>query len=176
MSSSVPQNPVMATGAAWWQDQSMATKVVAVVFGMLLLTASSHISVPMLPVPMTMQTLAVTLVGAMYGWRLGALTVLAWLGAGALGLPVFAGGGGGLLRFAGPTAGYLLAFPIAAAATGWLVERGWNGQRVLLAFVAMLLGNVLCLVLGAAWLAMAVGAQQAIVLGVAPFAIGALLN
>ncbi len=129
------------TVPAWLQGRSTATQVLAVLFGTLVLAASSQVSVPMVPVPMTMQTLAVTLVGALYGWRLGGLTILVWLAQGALGLPVFAGGSGGFVRFFGPTAGYLLAFPIAGALTGWLVERGWNGSKLLLACAAMLIGN-----------------------------------
>lgn len=160
----------------WLRDQSTAVKATVVLLGTLVLTASSHVSVPMFPVPMTMQTLAVTLVGALYGWRLGTLTILAWLLQGAFGLPVFAGGTGGLSRFVGPTGGYLLAFPLAGALTGWLVEQGWNGRRVVMAFVAMLLGNALCLVLGAAWLATSVGAEKAVAVGVAPFVLGGLLK
>ncbi|MFA7504177.1 MAG: biotin transporter BioY [Burkholderiaceae bacterium] len=161
---------------AWLQTCSPATKVFAVITGTLVLAASSHISVPMIPVPITMQTLAVTLVGALYGWRLGGLTVLAWLAEGAFGLPVFAGGTGGVARFLGPTGGYLLAFPLAAVLTGWLVERGWNGQRILLAFAAMLAGNAVCLLVGASWLATIIGAQKAIAVGLAPFLIGAVLK
>lgn len=160
----------------WLRGQSNATKVLAVLFGTLVLTASSHVSVPMVPVPMTMQTLAVTLVGALYGWRLGGLTILVWLAQGALGLPVFAGGTGGLARFLGPTGGYLLAFPVAGALTGWLVERGWHDGRVVLAFAAMLIGNALCLLLGGAWLAAMVGVQKAIAVGVAPFVLGGVLK
>lgn len=160
----------------WLRGQSNATKVLAVLFGTLVLTASSHVSVPMVPVPMTMQTLAVTLVGALYGWRLGGLTILVWLAQGALGLPVFASGTGGLARFLGPTGGYLLAFPVAGALTGWLVERGWQGERVVLAFAAMLIGNALCLLLGGAWLAAMVGVQKAIAVGVAPFVLGGVLK
>ncbi len=164
------------TVPAWLQGRSTATQVLAVLFGTLVLAASSQVSVPMVPVPMTMQTLAVTLVGALYGWRLGGLTILVWLAQGALGLPVFAGGSGGFVRFFGPTAGYLLAFPIAGALTGWLVERGWNGSKLPLAFAAMLIGNALCLVLGAAWLAAMVGLPKAIAVGVAPFLLGAALK
>lgn len=164
------------TVPAWLQGRSTATQVLAVLFGTLVLAASSQVSVPMVPVPMTMQTLAVTLVGALYGWRLGGVTILVWLAQGALGLPVFAGGSGGFVRFFGPTAGYLLAFPIAGALTGWLVERGWNGSKLLLACAAMLIGNVLCLVLGAAWLAAMVGLPKAIAVGVAPFLLGAALK
>ena len=164
------------TVPAWLQGRSTVTQVLAVLFGTLVLAASSQVSVPMVPVPMTMQTLAVTLVGALYGWRLGGLTILVWLAQGALGLPVFAGGSGGFVRFFGPTAGYLLAFPIAGALTGWLVERGWNGSKLPLAFAAMLIGNALCLVLGAAWLAAMVGLPKAIAVGVAPFLLGAALK
>jgi len=161
---------------AWLQTQSTAMKAFAVVFGTLVLAASSHISVPMVPVPITMQTLAVTLVGALYGWRLGGLTILLWLAEGAIGLPVFAGGTGGFARFLGPTGGYLLAFPLAGMLTGWLVERGWNGQRLLLAFAAMLAGNAVCLLVGASWLATIVGAQKALAVGLAPFVVGAVLK
>src|SRR5690606_17881560 len=173
--SSTPARP-LDTQPAWLQTRSPAVKLFAVIFGTLVLAASSHISVPMVPVPITMQTLAVTLVGALYGWRLGGLTVLAWLAEGALGLPVFAGGTGGFARFLGPTGGYLLAFPLAAVLSGWLVERGWNGRRVVLAFAAMLAGNAVCLLVGASWLATIVGLQKAIAVGLAPFVIGGVLK
>src|SRR5690606_18310766 len=137
---------------------------------------SSHIEVPMVPVPVTMQTLAVTLVGALYGWRLGTVTVLAWLAEAAAGLPVLAGGAGGIAYMMGPTAGYLAGFPVAAAAVGWLAEQGWNGRRPLLAFAAMLLGNALCLAIGAAWLASLVGLEKAIAAGVVPFVLGGVLK
>jgi len=156
---------------------SLALKALAVLTGTALLTLSSYIEVPMLPVPMTLQTLAVTLIGALYGWRLGALTVMAWLGEALLGLPVLAGDHlAGPLAFIGATAGYLAAFPLAAALTGGLAERGWNGHRPLLAFAAMLLGNGLCLGLGSAWLAPAIGPLQALLLGAVPFVLGAIVK
>ena len=77
-------------------ERSFAVQIGAVIFGTVLMTASSYVSVPMIPVPMTMQTLAATLIGALYGWRLGALTIAMWLLQGALGLPVFSNGGGGI--------------------------------------------------------------------------------
>jgi biotin transport system substrate-specific component len=158
------------------ETRSVGVKIAAVVVGTAFLALSSHIAVPMVPVPITMQTFAVTLIGALYGWRLGALTVVLWLMQGALGLPVLAPGAAGLAKFVGPTAGYLYAFPLAAALTGALAERGWNGQRVTLAFTSMLLGNVLCLVVGAAWLSTLVGVEKAIVAGVTPFIVGAVLK
>jgi biotin transport system substrate-specific component len=156
--------------------QSALVKTLAVLFGTFLLAASSHLAVPMIPVPMTMQTLAVTMVGALYGWRLGMLTVLAWLLEGAAGLPVFANGSAGVAHLMGPTAGYLLAFPVAAALVGSLVERGWDGRRVVLAFAAMLIGNAVCLALGARWLAVGIGMDRALAVGVTPFVLGGILK
>lgn len=158
------------------KDRSLAWQLGAVLAGTLALALSSYIEVPMIPVPITMQTFAVTMVGALYGWRLGAITIAAWLLEGALGLPVLAGGAAGAHHFAGPTGGYLFAFPLAGALMGWLAERGWNGGRVELAFTGMLLGNGLCLVIGGAWLALAVGAEQAMALGVSPFLLGGVLK
>jgi biotin transport system substrate-specific component len=147
-----------------------------VLFGTALMTAASYVSVPMVPVPMTMQTLAATMIGALYGWRLGAITIAAWLMQGALGLPVFSNGTGGIARLAGPTAGYLFAFVLAAAVTGWLAERGWTGDRVARAFASMLIGNALCLMIGGAWLALLIGGEKAFWVGVAPFILGAIVK
>lgn len=158
------------------QERTLALQIAAVVAGTALLALSSHITVPMVPVPVTMQTFAVTLIGALYGWRLGLATVVAWLAEGAVGLPVLSPGTSGLMAFVGPTAGYLVAFPVMAALTGWLAERGWNGQRPWLAFAAAITANLLCLVVGAAWLATLIGAERAVVAGVLPFLVGAVLK
>ena len=158
------------------QDRPLGVKLAAILAGSLFLTLSSYMEVPMIPVPVTMQTFAVALVGALYGWRLGGLTIVAWLMQGALGLPVLAGGAAGASHFIGPTAGYLFAFPVAGMAVGWLAERGWNGRRPWRAFAAMLIGNGLCLVLGAAWLAALIGLEPAVMTGLAPFLIGAVLK
>ena len=158
------------------QNRSVSWKVGAIVLGSLFLTLSSFIEVPMVPVPVTMQTFAVALVGALYGWRLGGITIVTWLIQGAIGLPVLAGGAAGAHHFVGPTAGYLFAFPVAGMAMGWLAERGWNGRRPFLAFAGMLISNALCLVLGAAWLAVLIGAEQAVMAGIVPFLTGAVLK
>ena len=154
----------------------LAVKLAFVFAGTLVLALASQIAVPMVPVPITMQTFAVTMIGALYGWRLGVLTVLAWLGEAMLGAPVLAGGAGGLAPFAGPTAGYLVSFPLVAALAGLLAERGWTGNRVIRSFGAHLLANLLCLVLGGLYLAAMIGAEQAWLLGVAPFVLGAVLK
>ncbi|MFN4296508.1 MAG: biotin transporter BioY [Brevundimonas sp.] len=147
-----------------------------VVGGVIVLAVSSRIAIPMVPVPITLQTLAVTLIGALYGWRLGGLTVGVWLVAAAAGLHLLSDGASGLAPFAGATAGYLFAFPLAAALVGVLTARGWNGRRPGLLLAAMLMGNGLCLALGAAWLAARIGAAPALEAGVLPFLPGAVVK
>ena len=92
-------------------------------------------------VPITLQTLGVMLAGLVLGARLGALSVLVYLAIGALGVPVFAGGTGGLAHFAGPTAGYLIAFPIGAFVTGLIAFRGGE-FRPARAFLAAVVGGI----------------------------------
>lgn len=158
------------------QNASLIWKGMAILLGTGILAASSYISVPMIPVPITMQTFALTMIGALYGWRLGAATVVAWLGEAAIGMPVLAGGASGLLPFVGPTSGYLFAFPIIAALAGYLAERGWNGHRPVLAFVSMMLANLLCLAIGGVVLGFMIGAEKAFLFGVLPFLVGAVLK
>lgn len=158
------------------ESRSPAVRITAILLGTIALTLSSYITVPMYPVPMTMQTFAILMVGALYGWRLGALTIIAWLGEAAAGMPVLAGGAGGLHVFAGPTGGYIFSWPFIAALVGWLVAHGWNGHRPVMAFAAMLLATAICLVAGAAWLSAFTGFEKAIALGVTPFILGGILK
>ena len=136
------------------------------------LSAQVVIPLPFTPVPLTGQTFAVLLTGALLGSRLGALAIIAYLAEGAVGLPFFRGGAGGAGHFAGVTAGYLLAFPLAAFVTGYLAERGWD-RKFVTAAAAMALGSVVILFGGWAWLALFFRtASEAFQLGVAPFLIG----
>ncbi|WEX78271.1 biotin transporter BioY [Sinorhizobium numidicum] len=157
-------------------ERTWTLKALFVIAGTGFLALSSQISVPMVPVPITMQTFAVTMIGVLYGWRLGVLTILVWLAEGMAGLPVLANGAGGVAHFAGPTAGYLVSFPLVGGLAGWLAARGWTGDRVVLSFAAHFSANMLCLVVGAAWLATVIGAEKAIMLGAAPFVLGAVLK
>lgn len=157
-------------------SRPLAAKAAFVLAGTLVLALASQIAVPMVPVPITMQTFAVTMIGAFYGWRLGGLTVLAWLGEAMLGFPVLANGAGGLAPFAGPTAGYLVAFPLMAFMVGWLAERGWTGDNIVRSFTAHLAANIVCLALGGLYLGSLIGAEKGWLLGVAPFILGAVLK
>ena len=148
--------------------------VLLMLAGSLLLTVSAKVQVPFWPVPMTMQTFAVLVIGMAFGWRLGTATVALYLGQGALGLPVFAAGGG-LAYLAGPTGGYLAGFLVAAALVGLLAERGWD-RSVLKTLLAMTLGTLAIFFFGATWLTALIGFEKAIVAGVTPFLAGALFK
>ena len=150
-------------------------RVVALVSAGVLLTAlSARMSIPFWPAPFTMQTLAVLLIAGAYGPRLGTATILAYLGLGALGLPVFAGGGG-VAYMLGPTAGYLFGFVPAAAASGALSARGWD-RNWRGSAGAMTLGTAVILACGVAWLTRRLGFQAALRGGLVPFLPGALLK
>ncbi|NTW03396.1 MAG: biotin transporter BioY [Oscillochloris sp.] len=135
-----------------------------VVAGTVFMALLARISLPLpfTPVPITGQTLGVILIGALYGPRLGAFTLLAYLAEGLLGMPVFSMGASawsasrfpGLPLIFGPTAGYLFAFPLAAWVVGKLANRGWD-RRVATAIPAMLAGELVILALGFSWLAVA---------------------
>lgn len=141
-----------------------------VVAASLLIALAAQVAIPLQPVPMTLQPVAILLVGAALGSRRGASAAALYLLEGLSGLPVFAGGAAGPLVFLGPTAGYLLAFPAAAWIAGIASERGWARSAtttippMVLAIATIHLG-------GWAWLstAMGLGAEKAFLVGVAPF-------
>lgn len=118
--------------------------------------AQAAVWLPFSPVPITGQTLAVLLTGAVLGPRLGFASVLLYLGEGAVGLPFFAGGAAGVAALVGPTGGYLAGFPLAAALVGWLAARGWDRHPLRMAG-AMVAGNAVIYALGLAWLAVVMG-------------------
>ena len=143
--------------------------------GIAALTVSSYVSLPMVPVPVTMQTLVVVLLGAVAGPRMGAAIVLSWLGLALMGAPVLAGGKTGLLAFAGPTAGYLFAFPVAAFLAGFMPK----GQTLALhgaRFAGFLGLHALILTVGGGWLATLTTPEIALTSGVVPFLAGSLLK
>jgi biotin transport system substrate-specific component len=162
----VPSAPVMSE--LFWRRSGLARSVILAVAGSVLLAVSAKVQVPFWPVPMTMQSLVVLMIGVAYGSRLGAATVALYLAEGAAGLPVFAGAGAGAAYMAGPTGGYLLGFVLAAALTGWLAERGWD-RSIGRAAVTLSLGHVLLFVPGVLWLAVLFGWTKAIAFGLTPF-------
>lgn len=117
--------------------------------GAAFIAAATQVSVPFFPVPMTLQTLAILIVGLSFGARLGTATLITYLGYGAMGLPVFANGMNGL-AFAGPTAGFLLGFVLMAGLAGMAADRGIAKGFVATALVTLALAALLY-VPGIAW-------------------------
>jgi biotin transport system substrate-specific component len=118
----------------------------------LFIAAAAQFAIHIGPIPITGQTFAVLLTGALLGSRLGAAAVIAYLIEGAIGLPFFAGGAAGIVRFFGPTGGYLIAFPAAAFVTGAFAEHGWD-RNYPQAVAAMAIGSALIFLGGWAWYA-----------------------
>jgi len=150
---------------------------VALILAFSLLTAlAAQVVIPVPPVPITAQTFAVLLTGALLGSRLGALAMIAYLIEGASGLPFFQSGHGGAhYLLLSPTAGYLWSYPAAAFLTGTLAERGWD-KRFTTAFAAMALGSFVILLMGWAWLARLTTATEAFHFGVTRFLIGDIVK
>lgn len=113
----------MTLSKALVRSQSLLAQAALVVGGSLFIALAAQVSVPMIPVPMTLQTLAILLVGFALGARLGVAALLAYLAEGAVGLPVFANGMNGIAFF-GPTAGFLIGFVAMAAIAGYAADRG----------------------------------------------------
>jgi biotin transporter BioY len=131
--------------------------------------------IPIGPVPITGQSFAVLLTGALLGSRLGAAAMTIYVIEGASGLPFFYGGNGGLQHLLGPTGGYLVAFPAAAFVTGAFAEHGWD-KRYVTAVAAMATGSLVIMLGGWAWLSQFMPPVAAFHLGVSKFIIGDIVK
>jgi biotin transport system substrate-specific component len=162
---------------AVWPTAGVWREVGLILGGSLLIALAAQIQIrlPFSPVPVTGQTFAVLLLGALYGSRRGPATVVTYLTLGAFGLPLFAGGAAGLARFAGPTAGYLAGFVAAAFVVGWLSERGWD-RRPWTNAASMFIGNLIIYAIGIIWLGRFVGSEAVLNMGVIPFLAGDALK
>jgi biotin transporter BioY len=139
------------------------------------LSAKAQFLLPFSPVPVTGQTFAVLVIGALLGARRGSLAVLAYIIQGTMGMPVFAFGGGFAVLL-GPTGGYLIGFIPAAYVTGLLAEKGWD-RRIGTTVLAMILGNAIIYACGMFWLSCLMGiSTKVMTVGICPFIIGDLLK
>jgi biotin transport system substrate-specific component len=148
-----------------------------VISSSLLIALCAHIKIllPFSPVPVTAQTFAVLMTGALLGARRGALAVLAYIIQGALGLPVFALGGG-LAVLLGPTGGYIIGFVPAAYLTGYLAQKGWD-RRIGTTILAMVFGNLVIYACGLFWLSLLTGMSKSVLTaGLYPFVVGDLVK
>ena len=160
-------------------DNALLRNLILAVAGSLLLWISAKISIPFWPVPLTMQTLVVLMIGMAFGARLGVATVALYLLEGAAGLPIFSGTpekGIGLAYMMSTTGGYLFGFVVAAGAVGFLAERGWD-RNLSTTALAMLIGTVLIYIPGVLWLGMVLGWDKPILSwGLTPFLAGDALK
>jgi biotin transport system substrate-specific component len=158
---------------------TLLRKLALVIGGSLLVAICARLSVPLpfTPVPLTLANFAVLLVGLTLGSRMGAASLLAYLAAGAAGLPVFSPAGpGGIAQLLGPTGGYLLAYPVAAFVAGWIAEHG--RRRFGKFFLAAAAGNLLLFTSGVAWLTVLTNAPlaQAAAFGLYPFVFAEIIK
>ena len=141
--------------------------IILILLGTIILTISAKIQIPFWPVPMTMQTYVVLVIGMIYGFKLGFLTLLAYLIEGALGIPVFAKGGG-LIYLTGPTAGYLYGMLIASGVIGYYSERGLVKSPID-AILPLILGTNIIFICGVGYLGSIIGYEKALIAGLLPF-------
>jgi biotin transport system substrate-specific component len=153
--------------------RGLGWRLATVLAGSWMIAATAWAEVPMFPVPVSLQTFGVLAVAALSGRRLTAEIIGAYLFQAAIGLPVLAGGNAGIHHFAGPTGGYLIGFLVAGVVAAAMAER-WRGTIGLVA--AFLIGHVLILAAGWAWLSVLMGPAAAWTGGVAPFLVGSLVK
>lgn len=155
-----------------WPSRAPAARAIRaltlVLAGTALLAVSARVQIPFVPIPFTMQTAAVLAIGLTYGPALGTATVAAYLAEGAVGLPVFAAGGGAAYLTTSPTAGFLWGMLLATVLMGVLVRRGWDATTPR-ALGAMLAGTVVIFGVGVTWLGYQVGQEAAVASGLRPF-------
>ena len=137
------------------------------VIGSFLLAISSKVQIPLTPVPVTLQTLVLLVMSMFLGWRGAVGATSLYLFQGAIGLPVFAHGGGFIILF-GPTGGYLFGFLIASLVVGYLAEKGWD-KSVVLTFTSMTIGTLIIYLFGVIWLSYLKDLNTALVFGLLPF-------
>ncbi|MGX9117693.1 biotin transporter BioY [Mesorhizobium sp.] len=156
----------------------LAMQLLLAIVGTLVLTLSAKTRVLLGPVDISMQTLAVFLIAAAFGMRLGVATLLLYMAEGAMGLPVFQGTpekGIGVAYMLGSTGGYLAGFVVMAAIVGWAADRGWDRHPIKL-FNAILVAEIVMMAMGFAWLALLIGPEKSWQFGVVPFIVGDLIK
>lgn len=157
--------------------RKLVTDIVLVASGAALVSILAQLTVPMYPVPMTGQTLAVLLVGATLGAVRGIISLSLYAVLGIVGLPVFSDASSGFGVIAGPTGGYIIGFILSAGLVGWLAQRQWD-HRFLGASAAFLVGTLATFAVGLPWLSVVLSLDLAQTLngGLYPFLVGGLVK
>lgn len=170
-----PTTPPFRPALARLADASAAWAVAWLVIGVALLAWSAQLSIPIQPVPITLQSYVLITLAALMGWRFGGLTVAIYLAAGLMGLPVFSGGRAGLAMLAGTSGGFIVGFLVTALLVGWLQET-WAKLRPLPLLGVLALGHLVLMALGAGWIATKMGPAFAFERGFLPFLPGAVVK
>ena len=154
-------------------EENIALDVVFIILGSVFVALSSQLAfyLPFSPIPITGQTFAVLFIGAVLGSRRGGLSLALYVLEGLIGLPVFAGGTGGMAIIFGPTAGYLVGFIPAAILVGYLSEKGFSRNRISM-FFTLLLGLTVIYLFGVFRLLSFVEYEDVFILGITPFLVG----
>ncbi len=166
---------VLASTKRWFMSNEQAAFFIKVVFGSLIIALFAQISVPMYPVPITGQTLAVTVVGLALGRKAGVSAVLLYLAQGAMGLPVFATGSTGLAAFFGPTGGYLYGFIASVAILGYFSDKGVL-KSYFMSTVVALVATAVVFVFGLIHLSFFVPKGSVLQFGLYPFILGGIVK
>jgi len=169
-----PRRPVLADRVL---PRSLVVDGALVLAGAALTAGLAQVAIPLWPVPITGQTLAVLLVGASLGATRGAISMVVYALAGLVGLPVYSDHTAGLAVLLGPTGGYIVGFVLAAALTGWLAERRWE-RRFLGGMLAFVAGSGVVFLVGLPWLKVSLGLSwtQTLDGGLYPFVIGGIIK
>lgn len=157
-------NTLLETFQPRTRTARLASNIVLVVLGTALLTLSAKFSVPVWPVPVTLQTAAVAALAAAFGWRIGVATVAAYILEGLAGLPVFAGAVAGPAYLLGPTGGFIVSWLAMAAIIGVAADRGLS-RRMLPLFAVMLLGDAVSFAVGYGWLVTVLASLKGVGIG-----------
>ena len=178
MATAITMRPLVSLALPQKGAARLAAQFGLALGGTLLLTLSAKTKVVFGPVDMSLQTLAVMLIAATFGLRLGLATLLLYMAEGAMGLPVFQSTpekGIGIAYMLGTTGGYLAGFVVMAAIAGWAADRGWDRNPFKL-FGAFVAADVIMLAMGTAWLAVLIGADKAWQFGFLPFIVPDLIK
>ncbi|MEO6941628.1 MAG: biotin transporter BioY [Terrimesophilobacter sp.] len=158
-------------------SRGIVMDLVLIAAGAALVSIAAQVEVPLWPVPITGQTLAVLLVGSSLGALRGTLSLALYAVLGIVGLPIFSGAASGMSIVLGPTGGYIIGFVFAAAFTGWIAQRSWD-RKILRSILGFLGGTVITFAIGLPWLAFTLGfnLQQTLEGGLYPFIVGGIVK
>ena len=156
---------------------SILFNVMLVLSGSILIALFSQIAItiPFSLVPITGQTLAIMLVGALLGSKKGSLSVITYLTEGVIGIPVFANFSGGIQHLIGPTGGYLISFVFVAFIIGYLFEKGFD-KSLIKNLIAIFLSHIIIFGIGLTWLSFYIGSDKVFAIGLFPFIPGAMIK